>query len=90
MTSLRTNNTKPTPNTYRTDEFVNIQVGDSRKSVRVQVMPSIFGHSYDKAKCFDYFTAQLLPRRYSIPPMELIAAYMAHTPVNTIPVENES
>jgi len=74
----------------RIDEFVSLQLGDSRHTIRVPTMPSIFAPTHDKAKCFDYFSNQILPLRFLIPPAKLISAYAAHFPVSTMSAENDA
>ena len=74
----------------RVDEFVTIYLGDSRQSIRVPVMPSIFGHTHDKAKCYDYFANQVFPLRHLVPPAEIVAAYASHFPISTMSAENEA
>ena len=81
--------TKPTDLT-RMEEFITLQLGESRQSVRVPIMPSIFANTHEKAKCYDYFTNQVLPLRYIVPPAEIIATYASHFPINTMSAENEA
>ena len=74
----------------RTDEFITLQLGDSRRSIRVPIMPSIFAGTHDKAKCYDYFATQILSLHYIIPMAELITTYALHFPINTMSAENEA
>lgn len=74
----------------RADDFITLQLGESRQSIRVPVMPPIFANTHEKAKCFDYFANQILPLRHVIPPAEIIAAYAKHFPINTMSAENEA
>jgi len=76
--------TKPTDLT-RMEEFITLQLGESRQSVRVPIMPSIFANT-----CYDYFANQVLPLRYIVPPAEIIATYASHFPINTMSAENEA